>query len=143
MENLNIHFEFANFSLSVQSSETVNKISVGYLLANIPMLAATITINLWVIKVIKGKEKSRINKLIIWDCFANILTMAIMLAIHSPLLPLSSTVPCAILVFVVYTMSWNRVTKSLNIVICALPRGLGCILYIVHMYIPRPRDRDP
>ena len=78
MENLNIHFELANFSLSVQSSETVNKISVGYLLANIPMLAATITINLWVIKVIKGKEKSRINKLIIWDCYVNMATMALL-----------------------------------------------------------------
>ena len=75
MENLNIHFEFANFSLSVQSSETVNKISVGYLLANIPMLAATITINLWVIKVIRGKEKNRINRLIVWDCSTGVYTL--------------------------------------------------------------------
>lgn len=41
-------------------------------------------------------------------CFANIVTMALMLATHSPLLPLSSDLPCAILVFFIYSMSWNQ-----------------------------------
>ena len=108
MENLNIGLGLANLSLTVHSYQKVNEVSVVYLLANIPMLIATLAINLWVIKVIQRREKSRINRLIIWDCFANILTMVLMLAIHSPILPLSSTVPCTILVFVVYTMTWNQ-----------------------------------
>ena len=89
MENLDVDLGLSNFTLNVHSSEKVNEISVGYLLANIPMLAATITINLWVIRyyfaimsfvelgdinlwvirVIQKKEKSRINTLIVWDCF--------------------------------------------------------------------------
>ena len=48
------------------------------------------------------------NRLILWDCFANILTMALMLLTHSPLLPLSSTRPCIVLVFFVYAMTWNQ-----------------------------------
>ena len=98
---------FSNLTLAVHSSETVNKISMAYLLANITMLAATMGINLWVVRVIQKKEKSRINRLNVWDCFANILTMTLMLLTHSPLLPLSSTRPCIVLVFFVYAMTWN------------------------------------
>ena len=64
---------FSNLTLAVHSSETVNKISMAYLLANITMMAATMGINLW---VIQKKEKSRINRLIALDCFANIQTFA-------------------------------------------------------------------
>ena len=67
---------FSNLTLAVHSSETVNKISMAYLLANITMLAATMGINLWVVRVIQKKEKSRINRLIALDCLANIPTFA-------------------------------------------------------------------
>ena len=50
MENSDVDLGLSNFTLNVHSSEKVNEISVGYLLANIPMLAATITTNLWVIR---------------------------------------------------------------------------------------------
>ena len=106
MENSDIGL--SNLSLNVHSSQKVNEVPVVYLLANLPMLATTIAINMWVIRVIQRKEKSRLNRLIVWDCFANILSMALMLLIHSPLLPLSSAIPCTILVFVVYTMTWNQ-----------------------------------
>ena len=72
MENSDIDLGFANLTLSIHSSQTVNEISVVYLLANIPMLVATITMNLWVVRVIQGKGKSRLNRLIIWDCFARV-----------------------------------------------------------------------
>ena len=108
MENSDVGLGLSNLSLSVHSSQKVNEIYVVYLLANIPMLAATIAVNLWVVNVIQRKEKNKLNKLIVWDCFANIVTMVLMLATHSPLLPLSSPVPCTCLVFAVYTMSWNQ-----------------------------------
>ena len=72
MESSDVDLGFGNLTLSVRSSQTVNETSVVYLLANIPMLVATITINLWVVTVIQGKEKSRINRLIIWDCFTGV-----------------------------------------------------------------------
>ena len=108
MENLDVDLGLSNLTLSIRSSQIVNEISVVYVLANIPMLAATIVVNLWVVKVIKTKEKSKLNKLIVWDCFANIATMLLMLATHSPLLPLNSHIPCTCLDFAVYTMSWNQ-----------------------------------
>ena len=76
MESSDVDLGFGNLTLSVRSSQTVNETSVVYLLANIPMLVATITINLWVVTVIQKKEKSRINRLIALDCFANIQTFA-------------------------------------------------------------------
>ena len=75
MENSNVDLGLSNLTLSVHSSEKVNEMSVVYLLANIPMLVATIAINLWVIKVIKRKEKNRINSLIVWDCFTGVYTL--------------------------------------------------------------------
>ena len=72
MESSDVDLGFANLTLSVHSSQTVNETSVVYLLANIPLLVATITINLWVVTVIQKKEKSRINRLIIWDCFKGV-----------------------------------------------------------------------
>ena len=72
MESSDVDLGFANLTLSVHSSQTVNETSVVYLLANIPLLVATITINLWVVTVIQKKEKSRINRLIIWDCFTGV-----------------------------------------------------------------------
>ena len=75
MENSNVVLGLSNVTLSFHSSKKVNEIYVVYLLANIPMLVATIAINLWVIKVIKGKEKNRINSLIVWDCFTGVYTL--------------------------------------------------------------------
>ena len=79
MENLDVDLGLSNLTLSIHSSEKVNEISVGYLLANIPMLAATITINLWAIRwqisllyfssylclilVMKHKHKNKIMKM--------------------------------------------------------------------------------
>ena len=74
VENSNVDLGLSNLTLSFHSSQ-LNEISVVYLLANIPMLVATIAINLWVIKVIKGKEKNRINSLIVWDCFTGVYTL--------------------------------------------------------------------
>ena len=74
MENSNVDLGLSNLTLSFHSSQ-LNEISVVYLLANIPMLVATIAINLWVIKVIKGKEKNRINSLIVCDCFTGVYTL--------------------------------------------------------------------
>ena len=53
MESSDVDLGFGNLTLSVRSSQTVNETSVVYLLANIPMLVATITINLWVVTVIQ------------------------------------------------------------------------------------------
>ena len=75
MENSNVDLGLSNLTLSVHSSEKVNEMSVVYLLANIPMLVATITINMWVIKMIQGREKNRINRLIVWDCFTGVYTL--------------------------------------------------------------------
>ena len=41
----------ANLTLNTFLSETVNEISEVYLFVNIPMLLATIAVNIWVIKV--------------------------------------------------------------------------------------------
>ena len=96
----------ANLTLNTFLSETVNEISEVYLFVNIPMLLATIAVNIWVIKVVEEKKTGRVTGLIVWDCLANIGTMALMLAVHSPLLPLSSSLSCLILVFSIYATSW-------------------------------------
>ena len=75
VENSDVDLGLSNLTLSVHSSQKVNEISVVYLLANIPMLVATIAITLWVIKVIRGKEKNRINRLIVWDCSTGVYTL--------------------------------------------------------------------
>ena len=67
-----------NLTLTIHSGQTVNGISREYAIANMFMLAATLAANSWAIRVILRKEKIRINKLIIWDCFVNMATMALL-----------------------------------------------------------------
>ena len=67
-----------NLTLTIHSGKTVNGISTGYAIANVFILGATLAANSWAIRVILRKEKIRINKLIIWDCFVNMVTMALL-----------------------------------------------------------------
>ena len=46
----------ANLTLNTFLSETVNEISEVYLFVNIPMLLATIAVNIWVIKEVEEKR---------------------------------------------------------------------------------------
>ena len=145
-----------NLTLTIHSGQTVNGISTEYAIANMFILAATLAANTWAIRVILRKEKIRINKLIIWDCFVNMATMALLTHIwkkalhhfsavivlkpkntvpknlklhwmkfcllfclpfsdyastfaYSPLLPLSSYIPCSFLVFAMCTtLTWSH-----------------------------------
>ena len=52
----------ANLTLNTFLSETVNEISEVYLFVNIPMLLATIAVNIWVIKVVEEKKTGRVTR---------------------------------------------------------------------------------
>ena len=58
--------------------------SLGHLYLYLPLLALTLTLNIWGVVVISGKEKTGINSLIVVDCFANFFIMAISTLGHSP-----------------------------------------------------------
>ena len=67
-----------NLTLRIHSVQIVNGISTGFTVANMSILAATLAANGWAIRVILRKERIRINKLIIWDCYVNMATMALL-----------------------------------------------------------------
>ena len=87
------HQIWLNFS---QSTIVNQSLSESYLWPNVCVLAISIVVNLLAAVVIGKEEKTRINRLIIWDCFANILTMAVYVFDQSPWQTVGLDIPCTI-----------------------------------------------
>ena len=65
------------FVLNVTETRTVNQPKdIAYLMANIPIFVAALLVNISTISIIRRKEKTGIHKLIIFDCIANVISMA-------------------------------------------------------------------
>ena len=65
------------FVLNVTETRTVNQPKdIAYLMANIPIFVAALLVNISTISIIRRKEKTRIHKLIIFDCIANVISLA-------------------------------------------------------------------
>ena len=87
------HQIWLNFS---QSAIVNQSLSEFYLWPNLCILAVSIVVNLLAVLVIGKEDKTRINGLIVWDCFANIFTMAVYVFDQSPWQIVGLDVPCLI-----------------------------------------------
>ena len=83
---------------------------IYFFCVSIPILIATVTVNVWAGLTIGSKEGTGINSIIVCDCVVNALSMTFdTLYVNSPWSILRSLPPCVILVFVHNLMvTWNR-----------------------------------
>ena len=71
-------------------------LSESYLWPNACLLAISAVVNIAAAVVIRKQERTRINDLIVWDCLANIFTMAVYVFDQSPWQTVGLDVPCII-----------------------------------------------
>ncbi len=95
------------FSLEMEDTELVNQpVEEAAYWSRLSLLAATLVINIVTVVVLKRKEDSPINRLIICDCYINILTM---FTACLPFRNLNNAYLCSIWMFFNVTLSlWNR-----------------------------------
>ena len=102
-------FLHSNLSLASFSTKQVNSISSVHAFTNLPLLAATIAVNIWTAITIWHKEGTRINRLIICDCAANVLMMGLGTFAQSKWFVLDSAALCSVAVFLLNVLfTWNR-----------------------------------
>ena len=107
-----LHLGSTNLSLNlaVKLVEEVNApISLSYTWANIPLFLLTLLVNAWALVVIRSREVTDINNLIIWDCVANVATMAINGFQQSPWC-VAITFPICIMCTLIesFLVNWNK-----------------------------------
>ena len=84
-------------SLNISHGTSVNQsLTQFYLWPNVFVLTISTLVNLKAAMVIGKQERTRINQLIIWDCFANIFTMCVYVFDQSPWQAMGLDVPCVI-----------------------------------------------
>ena len=80
-----------------------------YLVASLVALPINMAINTAAILVIQRNEKTVINNLVVCDCIANMLSMAIVSFLQSPFAILRSPLLCSVEIFVKFSITvWNR-----------------------------------
>ena len=97
--------------LVIDNTEIVNDPTDIYVfVTNFPLLIVAITSNIWAGSVIRKKERTGINNIIICDCFINTLTMFFnTFYVQSPWQTKNTLPLCSILLFVQTTLgTWNR-----------------------------------
>ena len=83
--------------------------SVTYLYLNLTLLAVTMTLNIWAVKVISAKEKTGINYMLITDCFASIVYMVLGTLRQFPWFSFESSTLCTVYIFfLVFLTIFNR-----------------------------------
>ena len=81
--------------LNISHGTSVNQsLTQSYLWPNVFVLTISILVNLKAAMVIGKQERTRINQLIIWDCFANIFTMCVYVFDQSPWQSMGLDGPC-------------------------------------------------
>ena len=95
------------FSLEMEDTELVNQPEEDVLYwAKLALLAVTLVVNTAAVVVLRRKEDTPINRLIIWDCIINITKMLINVVTSCKL---NNAYLCSILVFSSTTLGlWNR-----------------------------------
>jgi hypothetical protein len=115
---------FRTFILEPEVTELVNQPrEEAVTWTNLAILAATLAVNLAAARVLHRKEDNVINRIIIWDCLINIVTMFAGFAVQ-PLLwsTIHSKYLCSVSVFINFTLlAWNRL----------LPVGIAVFRYLL------------
>jgi hypothetical protein len=108
------------FRLEMEDTELVNQPEEEVVFwAKMALLATTLVINIAAAVVIRRKEDNPINRLIIWDCIINILTM---FTTSIPSRKLNNAYLCSIWISSNTTLSlWNRL----------VPVGIAVFSYIL------------
>ena len=103
---------WANLTLGLVTGlvEEVNvPIGLSYTWANIPIFLLTLLVNAWAVVVIRSREVTDINNLIVWDCGANVATMAHIGFQHSPWFVALPTTLCLLNTFAgIFLLNWNK-----------------------------------
>ena len=95
-------------NLHLHHMEVVNK-GIESLEVTLPVVVASMVINLYTASVITAKEKSGINSLIVSDCAVNVLSLVMFVANELPASFLRSDAWCTIFTFSDSVMNnWNR-----------------------------------
>jgi hypothetical protein len=77
--------------------------------SSLAVTLVTLAVNLAAAGVLRRKEDTAINRIIIWDCLINILTMFNANALRQILWSFNSTYLCSVSVFITFTLNaWNR-----------------------------------
>ena len=83
--------------LNISHGTSVNQsLTQFYLWPNVFVLTISTLVNLKAAMVIGKQERTRINQLIIWDCFANIFTMCVYVFDQSPWQAMGLDIPCLV-----------------------------------------------
>jgi hypothetical protein len=108
------------FTLELEDTELVNQpVEDEVYWIRLPLLAATLVVNIAAAVVIQRKEDTPINRLIIWDCLLNVMTMIIAMGERHKL---SNAYLCSIWMFSILTLStWNRL----------VPVGIAVFRYVL------------
>jgi hypothetical protein len=95
------------FSLEMEDTELVNQPAEEEVYwASLALLAVTLVVNTAAVVVLRRKENTPINRLIIWDCIINLLTM---FTTCIPFRKLNNAYLCSIWISCITTLSlWNR-----------------------------------
>ena len=96
--------------LVIGQVEEVNApISLSYTWANIPLFLLALLVNAWATVVIRSREVTDINNLIVWDCVANVATMAKTSFQQSPWFVAMPTPFCMLYSFIDnFLLNWNK-----------------------------------
>jgi hypothetical protein len=96
------------FILELEDTELVNQPEdeVVYWTTKLPILAVTLAVNIVAAVVLEREDDTPINRLIIWDCMINIVTMLIAVVPHRKL---SNAYLCSIWMYsTISLIIWNR-----------------------------------
>jgi hypothetical protein len=91
--------------------------------SSLAVLSVTLTVNLAAAGVLRSKEDTAINRIIIWDCMINILTILCTTAVGPMLwLKFNSSYLCSVSMFLTTSLNaWNRL----------VPVGIGVFRYLL------------
>jgi hypothetical protein len=95
------------FTLELEDTELVNQpVEDAFNWTKLSLLGTTLAVNIAAAVLLRQKEDTPVNRLIIWDCLINVMTMLITVVPHQKLI---NAYMCSIWLFSNITFSiWNR-----------------------------------
>jgi hypothetical protein len=108
------------FTLELEDTELVNQpVEEVLFWTRLSLFAAALAVNIAAVVVLRQENDTPINRIIIWDCMINIMTMFITIV---PFNILSNAYVCSIGLFSNFTLSiWNRL----------VPVGIAAFRYML------------
>jgi hypothetical protein len=95
------------FTLELEDTELVNQpVEEVEVWTKLSLLAVTMAVNIAAAVVLRQEDDNPINRITIWDCMINVMTMLITIVPHHKL---SNAYLCSIWMFIYMTLAiWNR-----------------------------------